>query len=147
MASRNNGRTCSPMDVRGHHLPLIREDWHPDEVGICDALAAVWDRLDLPTSHALVHLFLDSARVTTSEIALERLVINTLFVEFVHRSPMLADGSKELADALVRTADRGPSFARAVAKALGVELKLSYTTASSHEVERHPCASSWSVVA
>jgi hypothetical protein len=64
MPPGDSRRTGSPMNVRGHHLPLIRENWHPDEVGICDALAAVWDRLDLATSHALVQLFLNSAGVT-----------------------------------------------------------------------------------
>lgn len=39
-------RTRAEHGRRGQDTQLFRSDWHPDEVGVCLALAAVWDRVE-----------------------------------------------------------------------------------------------------
>lgn len=47
-------RTRAEHGRRGQDTQIFRSDWHPDEVGVCLALAAVWDRLEQGARRALL---------------------------------------------------------------------------------------------
>ncbi len=56
--------TSSPTNVRGRDLPLVRPGWFRDEVGLCDALAAIWERLSPKGQLRMAEVFLAAAGLT-----------------------------------------------------------------------------------